>query len=140
MGIGIELKEQAEGRKDDSQKIRTDLLSVPALMGTALVLTHGAVRYGARNWEQGLEWHRPYGALLRHVFAWWMGEDRDRDDNIHHLHHAACELMFLQHYVETGTGRDNRPLLDKKTSEVGQGTPGPELDPLIYRQKYKEGK
>lgn len=48
--------------------------------------------------------------------------------------------MSKCNYVETGTGRDNRPLLDKKISEVGQGMPRPELDPLIYGQKYKEGK
>src|SRR5688572_5557820 len=98
-----------KGVKHDQHKRRLDLLSVPAMEGTADVLTHGANKYGDRNWELGLDYNRPYGALLRHLYAWWNGEDADPDSGMHHLDHAACELMFLQHYSKTGTGVDNRP-------------------------------
>lgn len=98
-----------EGDKFDGDKIRTDLLSVPAMMGTSKVLTFGAKRYGDRNWEKGLSFSRVFGACLRHLFSWWMKIDNDEESGINHLHHAACCIMFLQHYVETKTGKDDRP-------------------------------
>ncbi len=66
-----------EGRKDDQNKNRVDLLPVDVLQETAKVLTDGAQRYGERNWENGMSWNRPYGALLRHLWAWWSGEEYD---------------------------------------------------------------
>jgi hypothetical protein len=52
-----ELKKMKEQRQDvgtkyDEDKIRTDLLSIPALLGTADVLTMGTQKYGDRNWEK----------------------------------------------------------------------------------------
>lgn len=103
-----ELK-QDSGNKFDGEKVRTDLLSVQAMLGTAEILTMGARKYGDRNWEKGLSFFRVYGAILRHLWAWWLGEDLDKESGKNHLHHAACELMFLQHFVETKTGNDDRP-------------------------------
>lgn len=103
------MEEVKGGVKFDQGKLRVDLLSVPAMEGTAAVLTHGANKYGERNWEKGLAYSRCYAAVLRHLFAWWKGEDLDRESGMHHLHHAACELMFLQHFASIGGGEDNRP-------------------------------
>ena len=88
-----------DGQKFDQGKLRTDLLSVDALLGTAKVLTHGATKYGDRNWEEGILFHRVYGAVLRHLLAWWNQEDIDKDSGLPHIDLAACELMFLQHFV-----------------------------------------
>ena len=92
----------SEGLKDDGGKVCMDLLSPSALVGTARVLTHGAVKYGDNNWMLGLDYSRVYAALQRHLNAFWDPEESDLDGEwgIHHLHHAACCLMFLQHYEE----------------------------------------
>ena len=37
----------------------------------------------------------PYSALLRHLFAWWGGEDRDPESGFSHLDHSAAMLAFL---------------------------------------------
>src|SRR4051812_43551802 len=37
----------------------------------------GARKYEDRNWERGYAWHLSYDALMRHLTAWWHGEDRD---------------------------------------------------------------
>ena len=97
------------GNKFDGDKLRLDLLSIQAIQGTAEVLTFGADKYGDRNWERGLSFSRVFGALLRHLFAWWMKKDLDEETGLHHLDHASCCLMFLQHYVKTKTGKDDRP-------------------------------
>ncbi len=99
-----------EGIKFDSEKIRVDLLPPDALEEISKVLTYGAAKYGDRNWELGMDWNRPYGALLRHLWAWWKGEDYDPESGIHHLAHAGCNILFLLSYMKRGVGKDNRPL------------------------------
>lgn len=100
---------EKEAIKFDTDKIRVDLLPICPLMRTAKVLTFGAKKYSERNWELGFDWSRPYGALLRHMFAWWGGEDKDPETGLSHLDHAACCIMFLQEFEEKGIGNDNRP-------------------------------
>lgn len=87
-----------EGRKDDSSKLRLDLLPVPVLEEVSKVLTFGASKYGDRNWEAGIFYSRVYAACLRHLFAWWSKESRDKETNLNHLAHAICCLMFLLQY------------------------------------------
>ena len=98
-----------EGRKDDQEKVRTDLYPIDALLETCEVLTYGAKKYEPRNWEKGFEWSRAYGAALRHLFAFWQGEDLDPETGISHLAHAACEVAFLQSFHIREIGKDDRP-------------------------------
>lgn len=91
-----------EGRKDDQDKIRTDLFSVVAFNGTSTVLTFGAKKYAPWNWAKGINYMRVYGALLRHLFAWVRGQQFDEETGLPHLDHAACCIMFLQHYDRDG--------------------------------------
>jgi hypothetical protein len=96
--------------KADGGKPRTDLLPVGPLMDTAAVFAFGAKKYSDRNWELGFDWSRPYAALLRHLFAWWGGQDLDRETGLPHLAHAACCLMMLQEYASHSlAGNDDRP-------------------------------
>ena len=60
-----------------------------------IVLTIGAKKYEDRNWERGIKFSRCLGAALRHITAWWEGEELDPESGIHHLAHAICELLFL---------------------------------------------
>lgn len=97
-----------EGKKFDQDKPMIGLIPGVFLWGVARVLTSGAKKYGMFNWLQGMEWHRPYNALLRHLTAWWDGEDKDAETGESHLIHAACELMFLVVYEAWGIGKDTR--------------------------------
>jgi hypothetical protein len=109
----IELKNDA-GNKFDGNKNRLDLLSIQAMNGIAEVLTFGCKKYGDRNWEKGLSFSRVFGALLRHLFAWWIGKNNDDETGLNHLDHAACCLMFLQHFTKTKTGNDDRVIFNKE--------------------------
>lgn len=64
---------------------------------------------GARNWEEGMCWSRVFSALMRHMWAWWSGQDRDEETGFSHLSHAACCIMFLIAYESRGIGADDRP-------------------------------
>lgn len=90
-----------EGTKNDEDKIRMDLWSAYALEETAKVLTKGAEKYEAHNWAKGIKYSRVFGALLRHLWAWWRGEKFDSEWGLPHLAHAMCCLMFLLHYDTT---------------------------------------
>lgn len=98
-----------EGRKDDTDKLRMELLPSELLTGTASVLTFGAKKYGDRNWEKGMKWSRVFGALMRHMWDWWRGEKLDPETGLSHLWHASCCIAFLIVYEQRGTGQDDRP-------------------------------
>jgi hypothetical protein len=88
----------AEGKKFDGGKLRMDLIPVEAIEGIARVLTFGAEKYGDRNWEQGIKFGRLYAALLRHLFAWFKGEDTDPESKLNHIDHVLACATFLRTY------------------------------------------
>ena len=94
--------------KADDAKTRQDLLPPELLEETAKVLTFGAQKYSAHNWAQGASWSRYFSAMMRHMWAWWRGEDNDPETGFSHLAHAACCLSFLIAYQRRGLGEDDR--------------------------------
>lgn len=96
-------------RKDDTDKVRMELLPPEMIEATAAVLTFGAKKYAERNWEKGLSWSRCFGALMRHMWAWWAGQNVDPETGYSHLWHASCCLAFLIAYEQRGSGEDDRP-------------------------------
>ena len=106
------------GIKHDAEKNRLDLLPCDALEEIAKVLTFGATKYGDYNWALGMKWSRPYGALLRHMFAWFKGEENDQETNLSHLAHAGCCILFLLSYGLRKVGMDDRPKNERSTTEL----------------------
>ena len=105
----------SSARKDDADKVRMELLPPELIEATAAVLTFGANKYADRNWEHGLKWGRCFGALMRHLWAWWRGEKADPETGFSHLWHASCCLAFLIAYEQRGTGEDDRPVSQEPT-------------------------
>lgn len=104
---GQELK---TGEKKDNGKPRWELLDYSAIEEIVKVLTLGAQKYEARNWELGIHYGRVFGAVQRHLSAWWMGESTDKETGLSHLSHALTELMFLSAYEKRGMKEfDDRP-------------------------------
>jgi hypothetical protein len=102
-----------EGRKNDSGKLRYDLVCPEWEEGLVDILTGapgigGAGEYGDRNWELGLDVSRCYAALRRHIAAWIRGEDNDPKSGKSHLFHANACLMFLWAMPQIHPERDDR--------------------------------
>lgn len=104
---------ELSGVKFDHDKIRLDLLPTELMEDVGEVLTFGAQKYGDRNWEKGMNWSRPYAALLRHMYAWWRGEDKDPETGFSHLAHAACNIAFLLTFKKREKGLDDRPKINE---------------------------
>ena len=97
-------------QKHDKEKLRYELIPPEFLEATAEGLTYGANKYAAGNWARGggLNHSRLFGALQRHLQAYWGGEDVDPESGNSHLSHAACMLAFLIAGVRRGLGKDDR--------------------------------
>lgn len=85
-----------KGIKQDSKKLRWDLLPYKELGEIAGVLTHGANKYSDYGWQKlPNAKQRYFAAAIRHVTAWWQGEKNDQESGLSHLAHAGCCLLFL---------------------------------------------
>ncbi len=96
-------------KRFDSGKPRLDLVPVSTIQGLAEVLTFGAEKYGDNNWRNGMKFSRAYASLMRHLLAYWSGQDNDLESGLPHLHHVLCNVAFLVEYTKTHPELDDRP-------------------------------
>ena len=103
-------KEQTlkEGTKYDVGKLRFDLIPVYSLEQLAAIYTFGATKYEDHNWRKGLRWSRVFGALMRHLWAFWRGEEIDSESGLPHLAHAAWGTFTLLEYSRIKRDFDDR--------------------------------
>jgi len=94
--------------KHDKGKLRYDLVPPDALNELAHVYTYGASKYTDRNWEKGMDYGRVFAAIQRHLWAFWSGEELDKESNLHHLAHAAWGCLTLLSYSIRRVGEDDR--------------------------------
>lgn len=115
-----QLVKQSPGTKLDDGKVRLELIPGELIFAVGEILTFGANKYAARNWEKGIHWGRVFGATMRHLWSWWQGKspttrnflfgNLDAETGKSHLWHAATCLSFLIAYEERGmTAFDDRP-------------------------------
>lgn len=88
-----------EGKKNDQDKIRLDLIEPSFIEAVGKVLTFGAKKYEPNNWQKvDNPVNRYYAAAMRHLMAWREGEEKDPESGINHLAHVATNIMFLMHF------------------------------------------
>lgn len=95
--------------KYDAGKLRYDLVPPEAFAEVVKIYNYGAKKYPEpRNWEKGMSWGRLFGAIMRHTWAWWRGEDIDPESGLPHLAHAAWSCIALLHYSKHKKEFDDR--------------------------------
>lgn len=87
--------QQGRGNRFDSGKLRYDLIPWDALDKVVEVLNAGAAKYGDRNWELGMDWAKIMAPAARHLSAMMQGEDYDKETQLLHAAHLACNALFL---------------------------------------------
>lgn len=102
---------ESRGIKLDEDKLPLHLVPPELIYAVSGRLQIGSKKYGDRNWEKGIAYSKCYAAVLRHLFAWWEGQDCDPDaEGSLHLDAALTNLTFLVTYTKRGyVGLDDRP-------------------------------
>lgn len=101
-----ELKPQ--GLRYNTGKNRLELVPYDALLAMSEVLTFGASKYEDRNWEKGMNYSVAFSSLMRHLIAFWNGEDKDKESGLDHMAHVLCNAAFLYRFTKM-EGLDDRP-------------------------------
>lgn len=94
--------------KHDNEKPEFHHIPNEALTEIARALTFGAKKYADYNWRAGFTWSRPFNACMRHLWAWWGGENNDPESGLSHLAHAGANILFLLQFIIDKRGSDNR--------------------------------
>lgn len=114
MSKEIRITDPNTGGQKGSKPERYDLIPWNALSIIACVYHYGAQKYedptvGPHNWRRGYAWSLSFAALLRHLTAWWEGEDVDPESGHSHLAHAGWHILTLIWFTLTNKGTDDRP-------------------------------
>lgn len=79
-----------------------------ALLHLGEVSGFGAQKYDAFNYLKGYDWRLTVDAALRHLLAFWGGEDRDPESGLLHPAHFAWHGLALTSFVLRDVGEDTR--------------------------------
>jgi hypothetical protein len=97
----------------DSIGIRKAPMSVvPAnvLAELGVAMLEGAAKYGRHNYRVGgVRASVYYDATMRHLMAWWEGENVDPDSGLSHVTKAIASLTVLRDAMQRGCVEDDRP-------------------------------
>lgn len=110
MSVGdVNSADRGSGARYNTGKVALDLVPLSSLEDCARVFDYGRNKYAAWNWAKGMDWSIPYACALRHLSAWFRGEDNDPESGLPHLGHVMCNLVMLSTYARTFPEGDNRP-------------------------------
>jgi len=110
------------------KKAPMSTVSAPVLMEMGLAMLEGDRKYGRHNYRViGVRSSVYYDAAMRHLMAWWEGEDIDPDSGISHVTKALSCLSVLRDAMINENFTDDRPPkikdgwiqeLNKKAAEI----------------------
>jgi hypothetical protein len=111
------------GHFDNGKPELQYILSMEGLEQIAAVGTFGARKYGQWNYKTGMPWLKLGGSLSRHLRAWLMGEDLDKESNLPHLAHMIYDGLMLLDYAKNHKEQDDRYKDGITPSAISAGLP-----------------
>ncbi len=126
--------------KDNVGSRKPGLSAVPCkpLYEAGIALSYGGKKYGNHNYRAiGVRASVYYDAAMRHLMAWWEGEDIDPVEKggsgLPHLAHAIAGLMVYRDAELAGMATDDRPIatgspylhLEQVAGEICDRSPTP---------------
>lgn len=104
------LKESNPKDRIGVRKPPLSTLSMPVLFEAGNALLEGAAKYGRHNYRViGVRSSVYFDATMRHLAAWWEGQDVDPDSGLHHVTKAIASLMVLRDAMLHDKVHDDRP-------------------------------
>jgi hypothetical protein len=120
MSVGdVHSQARGSGARFNSGKAAMELIPLSALTDCARVFDYGRAKYAAWNWAKGMDWSIPYACAIRHLSAWFDGEDNDPESGQPHLGHVMCNLVMLSTFARTFPEGDDRPQAWLQQAEQG---------------------
>jgi len=81
-----------------------------AILHLGKAMSDGRKKYGLMNWrEKTVSATVYYDAAMRHLMAWYDGEELAEDSGVHHLGHAMACLAIVLDAQSLGKLNDDRP-------------------------------
>lgn len=91
-------------------KVPLSTVSAVVIAEMGLGMLEGARKYGRHNYRvSGIRASVYYDAVLRHLMAWWEGEDNDKDSGLPHIVKALSALSVLRDAQHNDMVTDDRP-------------------------------
>jgi hypothetical protein len=92
------------------RKVPLHVVPAEVLMELGLAMLEGARKYGSHNYRvAGVRASVYYDAAMRHLMAFWEGENTDPDSGLPHVVKAMACLTVLRDSQQTGNWVDDRP-------------------------------
>lgn len=91
-------KEQALRYNEGKPELSYVLDVMPALKDMVAVLEFGANKYARNNWKKGFPKEKLLDSMLRHIDAFYSGEDIDPESGLPHVGHILCNAAFLGYH------------------------------------------
>ncbi len=83
---------------------------MPVIFELGLAMMEGARKYGRHNYRvAGVRGSVYFDAVMRHMAAWWEGQDLDPDSGVSHLVKAIACLVVLRDSMMQTNWVDDRP-------------------------------
>ena len=98
----------------DKSQLHFILAFPQALRAVADITTYGSHKNEMYNFLKGASSSESVSSLLRHLDAWWRGEELDPESKLHHLAHLAWNALRLCDEHLRGTSIDDRPVALRK--------------------------
>lgn len=95
-----------------SRKVPLSTLPFRVLWRIGLAMLEGMCKYGRHNYRiAGVRSSVYFDGAMRHLGAWWEGEDIDPDSGFNHIDKLLADLMVLRDSMLAGNWVDDRPPL-----------------------------
>lgn len=115
-------------KKDSNPKDALGIKKVPfhvipskPLLEVGLAMMEGGRKYGSHNYREiGVSMSTYYNAAMRHLVAWWEGEDIDPDSGVHHVVKAMASLFVVRDGMHMGNCVDDRPIRYPDGINIGE--------------------
>lgn len=92
------------------KKAPMSTVPAPFIAAVGIAMMEGALKYGRHNYRAvGVRSSVYYDALMRHMMAWWEGQDIDPESGMSHLVKAGACLAVLFDSLTIGNLNDDRP-------------------------------
>ncbi|QHZ59813.1 dATP / dGTP pyrophosphohydrolase [Alteromonas phage vB_AmeM_PT11-V22] len=92
------MTEQAMRFNDNKPELSYILDVMPALKDMVAVMEFGANKYERNNWQRGFPKDKLLDSMLRHIDAFYSGEDVDPESGLPHVGHIMCNAAFLAYH------------------------------------------